>query len=314
MTVFALIPVFNRLVHTQAILECLRAQKNADLRIVIVDDGSTDGTAEFLAQQRDLMVLKGDGALWWAGAMQKALLAARKEAREGDFFMFINNDTRIGEDFVSSLVEVSLAHGRAVVGSILRAMESPHHLLSIGPRADLWQMRIWDRLRDLPMHERERMDETYQVDFLPGRNTLFPVEVLDRAGSLRPWLLPHYFADYEYSDRVRRAGFRLLVSTRAITYSSDEGSSNQRRYSRFWQRWFGKGSPENVLHKRAFFVSVGTPTQRLTALPRMGLEYLKPLAWHPLRRVLRWSWAQMQRVVSFVLRKAVAMRRRNNWK
>lgn len=312
MTVFALMPVFNRLSHTQEILKCLRKQKDVNLRIVIVDDGSTDGTAEFLAQQQDVMVLKGDGALWWAGAMQRALHVVRKQAKPGDFFMFINNDTRIGEDFIATQVGVSMAHDRAVVGSILRATEPPHHLLSIGPRADLWQMRIWDHLRDLPMQEREQMNETYQVDFLPGRNTLFPVEVLERAGYLRPWLLPHYFADYEYTDRARRAGFRLLVSTRAITYSPDEGSSNQRRYSRFWQRWFGKGSPENVLHKRAFFVSVGSATQRLTALPRMGLEYLKPLAWHPLRRVLRWSWAQVQRVVSFVLRKAVAMRRRNN--
>ena len=114
-------------------MKCLRAQKNVDLRIVVVDDGSTDGTASFLAQQQDLAVLKGDGSLWWAGAMQKALHFVRREANTGDFFIFVNNDTKIAEDFVATLVEVSLANDRAAVGSILRATESPYELLSIGP-------------------------------------------------------------------------------------------------------------------------------------------------------------------------------------
>jgi len=294
MIIYALIPVFNRLAYTQAILKCLREQKNVHLRIVFVDDGSTDGTASFLAQQQDLTVLKGDGSLWWAGAMQKALHLVRRQANSGDFFIFINNDTRIAEDFVATLVEVSLAHGRAAVGSILRATESPYELLSIGPCADLWNMRTWDRLRDLSGQEREQMSETYSVDFLPGRNTIFPVEVLNRAGFLRPWLFPHYYADYEYSDRVRRAGFDLLVSTRAVTFSPDEGSSNERRYSDFWQRWFGKTSPENVLHKPVFYASVGTPAQRLTVLPRIALEYLKRVAWFPLHRGIRRLCAQIR--------------------
>ncbi len=312
MEVFALIPVFNRLSHTKEILKCLRKQKDVNLRIVVVDDGSTDGTGAFLAQQQGVAVLKGDGSLWWAGAMQKALHFVRRLANPGDFFMFINNDTRIDENFVATLVGVSVAHDRAVVGSIMRATELPYDLLSIGPRVDFWHMWIWDHLRDLSAQEREQMSETYSVDFLPGRNTLFPVEVLTRAGFLRPWLLPHYYADYEYADRVRRAGFRLLVATRAVTYSPDEGSSNQRRYSRFWQRWFGKGSPENVLHRYFFYASVGTPVQRLTVLPRLGAWYLKPIVWLPVRRVLRWSWGQARRVAWFALRKVVAMRRRGN--
>ena len=279
MTIYALIPVFNRLAYTKAILKCLREQKSVDLRIVVVDHGSTDGTAAFLAQQQDLLVLKGDESLWWAGAMQIALRAVRRQANAGDFFIFINNDTRIAQDFVATLVEVSIAHGRAVVGSIMRATESPHQLLSIGPCADLWIMKIWDRLRDMSAQELQQMSETYSVDFLPGRNTIFPVEVLDRAGSSRPWLFPHYFAEYEYSDRVQRAGFELLVSTQAVTFSPDEGSYNQRRYSNYWKRWFGKSSPRNILQMILFFISVGTPAQRLTVLPRIAMDYFKRVIW-----------------------------------
>jgi N-acetylglucosaminyl-diphospho-decaprenol L-rhamnosyltransferase len=49
-TVHVLMPVFNRLALTRRVVECLRQQVvDERLRIVIVDDGSTDGSAEWLA-------------------------------------------------------------------------------------------------------------------------------------------------------------------------------------------------------------------------------------------------------------------------
>jgi GT2 family glycosyltransferase len=272
MTVFVIIPVFNRVEHTREIVRCLRNQTGVELRTVIIDDGSTDGTAEFLAQQTDITVINGNGNLWWAGAIHKALRALHQGMKPGDFFAFMNNDTRVDDGFLSTLVAASEAHGRAVVGSIVRSDQPPHALLDIGPRADLWNMAIWDIARDLPASERMNPKTYYTVDFLPGRGTLFPAEVLTRAGYMRPWLLPHYHADYEFADRARRAGFPLLVASNAVTYSTAE-FGNQRKIAGFWYRCFGKGSPENIVHKVAFFCAVGSTGQRLTAIPRMlGME------------------------------------------
>ena len=44
------IPVFNRLSFTLACLDSLREQTDQDFKVVIVDDGSTDGTAATLAK------------------------------------------------------------------------------------------------------------------------------------------------------------------------------------------------------------------------------------------------------------------------
>lgn len=68
MTVYALMPVFNRLSMTKTAINCLRLQEFDDkLMIIVVDDGSTDGTQEYLDTQSDIVVLQGDGTLWWGG-------------------------------------------------------------------------------------------------------------------------------------------------------------------------------------------------------------------------------------------------------
>jgi N-acetylglucosaminyl-diphospho-decaprenol L-rhamnosyltransferase len=286
MTVFVIIPVFNRVEHTCEIVHCLRKQTGVDLRIVIIDDGSTDGTEEFLAKQADITVIKGNGNLWWAGAIHKALRALHPGMKPGDFFAFMNNDTKIDDSFLSTLVTASQAHERAVVGSIVRSGQAPHALLDIGPRADLWTMAIWDIARDVSDDERMSPKTYYTVDFLPGRGTLFPSEVLDHTGYMRPWLLPHYHADYEFADRARRAGFPLIVASNAVTYSTAE-FGNQKKAASFWHRYFGKGSPENIAQKVAFFSMVGSPGQRLTAIPRMFAAELERRAHYTARGISR---------------------------
>lgn len=72
--VFVVIPVHNRLSFTRACLESLREQSFRDFTIVVVDDGSTDGTYATLAEEYpEVTLLWGDGDLWWTGAMNRAL-------------------------------------------------------------------------------------------------------------------------------------------------------------------------------------------------------------------------------------------------
>jgi glycosyltransferase involved in cell wall biosynthesis len=54
MSVYVVVPVFNRLALTKSLVGCMRKQAlNQQLRLIIVNDGSTDGTAQWLAAQND---------------------------------------------------------------------------------------------------------------------------------------------------------------------------------------------------------------------------------------------------------------------
>ena len=44
-------------------------------------------------------------------------------------------------------------------------------------------------------------NDTYSVDFLRGEILFIRLKFWIDVGFLRPWLFPHYYADYEYADR-----------------------------------------------------------------------------------------------------------------
>jgi GT2 family glycosyltransferase/SAM-dependent methyltransferase len=276
MTVYALIPVFNRLDMTRRMVNDLRAQRDAGVRIVVVDDGSTDCTAEWLVAQPDIVTIRGNGNLWWAGAVDAALRQILPGASEADYVLFLNNDTTIGPDLVATLMRVSRQNGGAAVGTALRDQAPPHDFISIGPRINAWHMHVWDLIDDLSPEERQAPKPVYDVDALSGRGTLYPVPVLRATGYLHPRLLPHYHADYELAARARRRGFETLVSTRAAVYT--ERNFGVRRVERSrWRQWFHRGSPNNLMQRLALWLLLGTPLQRATAIPRMLLEQVKRL-------------------------------------
>ena len=269
MTVFVLIPVFNRLAHTARVIECLRKQTLADcLRIIVIDDGSHDGTGQFLAAQNDIITITGSGDWWWGGAIEQGLSKALPQCGDGDYILFLNNDTWFDSGYVATLIKVSRQFNGAAVGSVIHEEGHKPPLVSIGARININTMKVWDFYSQLSDFERLDPKELYEVDALSGRGTLFPAAYFKRFGTMRPFLLPHYMADYEVAMRFRRNGVRLIVSTEAVIYS-EPVYGNDTSKSSLWKRVFGRRSPQNIFQRAAFYCLVGSPLQRLTAIPRL---------------------------------------------
>lgn len=242
MTVHVLMPVFNRLAMTQSMLECLRAQQTYEpLSLIVIDDGSTDGTGEFLRSQADVTVLQGDGSLWWGGAIDLGLQHVLEKAMTDDWVLFVNNDTYIQPDFVQGLLNIARQHAPAAVGSAIRDLLPPHQLLSIGPSIDPWYFQVGD-VFDTCGQRADASHEVVAVDALSGRGVLYPVAALRAVGGMRSRWLPHYLADYELAVRVRAAGWRLLVSP-SVSVQSREDYGNTYRGATLLERLFLVRSP-----------------------------------------------------------------------
>jgi GT2 family glycosyltransferase len=274
MSVHVVVPVFNRMLLTQSLVACMRKQKlNQPLQIWIVNDGSTDGTAEWLVTQPDIEVLNGNGSLFWGGAVDLALRHLQTKATREDWVLLINNDTIVAEDFVQGLLDAALAHAPAAVGSVIRDESDHARLLSIGARVDAWRLLTRDLL------ERPRLqpvsNTVVEVDALSGRGVLFPMASLKAAGGMRPRVLPHYLADYEVSLRVRKSGWRLLVLSAAAVYSSHDYGST-RRAKTFRDKFFSVRSPLYLPALVAFWWESSSWLQRLTLPLRLPLFVLFP--------------------------------------
>ena len=213
--VYIAIPAHNNREELLNLLGCLNRQSYDDIQVVVIDDGSTDGTEdEVTLAFPDVTVLKGDGSLWWTGASVLGVTHILQNAKSGDFVLLLNNDLVIDDDYVKDLIDTSLQFDRALVGSTVVDF-SDHNRLAAAVRLDNKLNVIVNRDASIINHS----DVDTNVDVLSGRGTFIPVEVFEKIGSFNQKQLPHYGADYEFSIRAKIAGFKLVTSHRARVYA-----------------------------------------------------------------------------------------------
>ena len=199
--VFIIIPVHNRKATT---LRCLRHLRDSgDLswcRAIVVDDGSTDGTAEAVqARFPEATVLRGDGNLWWTGAI---VLGMRHAVERGaDFLVWLNDDVLPDAGALEALIGFLRAHPRAIAGASFRHAATGR-VLATGFRG------------------RRRLaagaGEAVPVDGMSGYCVGLPAAVVASIGYPDASRFPHYAADGMYLLKAGRAGFRVFLLGQAV--------------------------------------------------------------------------------------------------
>jgi GT2 family glycosyltransferase len=218
-TVAVVIPCHN---ERDSVLRCLTSIRasSVDLDIVVVDDGSTDGVEKSIADAfPSVRVLRGDGGMWWSGAINAGLDYALPNAATNAFIL-LNNDCVLEPDTIDRLVAKSLASPTSIVSATILDL-ADGSIVSFGgaiTRAGL------DYITDPPATDATGL---CTVDWLAGHCILIPRSVVDSIGIIDAKAFPHYWADADYSLRARKAGFRLAVDP-DIRVANDRGQTGVR--------------------------------------------------------------------------------------
>ncbi|MCC7290245.1 glycosyltransferase family 2 protein [bacterium] len=212
--VYALMSVKDAKHVTLECIKALKGQTYPNIQIVLVDDGSTDGLEEELKEKHsEVQIIKGNGNLWFGGAMRLGLSEILKVAKKQEFVLFLNNDTHFDLNFVTTLVSESEQYGRITIGSTGRSFKTKQVLYNTH------QFKLGMMVpRKVEVNEGE---VNFNTQCLQTRGTLVPIEVVWKVGNFSK-LFPHYSADYDYFFRVVKAGFKVGVSTKASTYVLDD--------------------------------------------------------------------------------------------
>lgn len=215
--------VHNRRAVTESFARLLATQTWKDLTLVLVDDGSTDGTSEAVSALYDrTVVLRGNGALWWAGGLQKGLnwLAAQSLAPE-DLVVFMNDDVSFSQDFFAKAFRElqSLARRAFLV--------VPGRLKHAGRYADEAVVCDWPRFQFLPYGDRPD-----QIDCATTRTLFMRWGDLRAVGGFHPTNLPHYVSDYEFTIRAHKKGIDLVPAQTVAAEFDDLTTGNHRTSGR----------------------------------------------------------------------------------
>ncbi len=219
--IYILIPVHNRKIFTRDCLASLDKQTCKDYKLVVIDDGSSDGTREMLAAEfPGVTVLTGDGNLWWTRSINKGVDYALKRGSNNDYILTLNNDLIVNEDYLSSLLSCTLAHPGSLIGSVSVDINDNERIYDGGVSINFWtaKHRVFNQGEKLSAILRESSG-IFPVSTLPGRGTLIPFQVFTTIGLYNFKHFPHYGADYEFSARARKAGFNLLINYKAVVKS-----------------------------------------------------------------------------------------------
>jgi glycosyltransferase involved in cell wall biosynthesis len=149
-----IIPSYNRLWALPKAVESCRATSSPH-EIIVVDDGSTDGTAEWLARQPDLVHVRTDnwGKDW---AVNKALAMAR-----GQYVRFLDSDDWLEPAGNDAQLEIALREDADLVVAGYRTFDE---------RSDSWVEAPWKDCDDFIARQLAASEVSHYSAFLFKRS------------------------------------------------------------------------------------------------------------------------------------------------
>ncbi len=275
------LPVHNRRDITEQFLHCLRRQTYPHWHLLLIDDGSSDGTGEMArALVPDLTLLRGQGDWWWAGSLHQGYLWAQRAGLPADdLVLMINDDTEIGPDFLAEAV----AAMRPASLLLAQAYRSNGDFCEAGV---FWD---WRKLScvGVPAHA--------EMNCFSTRGLFLHVGDLLKTGGFYPRALPHYLSDYEFTIRAHRQGLALIsdpkVSLRYFEALTGIRSTKGLSIWRTLKTNLSIKSSSNPFHWTSFVLLASPRRYLLSNLVRVWWRYFAPVhnvILGPLRRGL---WA-----------------------
>jgi GT2 family glycosyltransferase len=211
--VHIIIPVHNRKEFTRNCLLSLRSQTVRNFIVVVIDDGSSDGTSEMIQREfPEVILIQGDGNLWWTGATNLGVRYALEH--DAEYVMTLNNDTAAAGDFVEKMMVWAKMEPKALLGAL--AIDARSQVPIYGGEIIDWKLARYKRVLDTL--EEDDQKGLHEVTHFPGRGLLIPSEVFSRIGLFDEKLFPHYAADYDFTHRAIRAGYRVFCNYDAKIY------------------------------------------------------------------------------------------------
>ena len=204
----------------QDILECIRSIKGQSYRnynIIIVDNGSTDGTPDAIEQAHpDIHIIRNASNRGISTGRNQGFRAAQ-ELYSPQFLLMLDNDIRLEPRYMECMLDAVRGDDTVALacGKVYTAYPSTT-LASAGINVNLWTGVIRDR--GFGEQDHGQFDEPAFVGAASGFNTLARMDILANIGGWDERYDPYGWDDAEIGIRIRREGYRIAYVPGARLY------------------------------------------------------------------------------------------------
>lgn len=215
--VLAITTCFNRKEKTtKAINSLISGNDNLLFDFLICDDNSTDGTYDELKKINNVVVIKGDGKLYWCGGMRKAIDYALKTEKEYDYCLLFNDDV----DFYDNSIEKLVSNNQycVLVGPTCNNEGS----LTYGGIIKLSNVR--PKFKTIM-----GKDNGYcKCDTFNANCIIIPWNIFKTVGNMDSHYI-HSIGDFDYGFKISKYGYDIFVSNEYV------GICNKNEIKNTWE-------------------------------------------------------------------------------
>ncbi len=216
-----IIPVWNGRQYLAACLDALLVQDWPEFEVILVDNASTDGSAEFVTENYvgggyQVRLIRQRHNSGFAGACNAGIRAA-----QGEVLVLLNQDTRVRAGWLQALI-VSLQEPRVGIAGGKALYPDGETIQHAGGWVD-WPLGVAHHYgvseRDVGQWEARRA-----VQYVTGAAMAFRRDVLDTVGLLDEGFWPGYYEDADFCFRVRAIGKEIWYVPEAVMIHDESRS------------------------------------------------------------------------------------------
>lgn len=228
--VYVVILSWNHCRETLSCISSVKALKYPNKRILLVDNGSQDGTPQMVASLfPDVDILINEKNIGFAAGCNRGFRYAL--GRGADFIFLLNNDVVVEPHSLEHLVKLAGPDVGMVAPKIYYA-ENRRCIWSIGGLCHPLTLEKTGDARG--QIDNGQFDQILERDYLTGCAVLISRNLLEKIGLFDERFFM-YYEDSDLSLRARQNGFRLLLAPDArawhkVAVSSGGSDSPNERY------------------------------------------------------------------------------------
>ena len=198
-----ILPVWNGMRDLPACLAALERQQGIDFDAYVVDNASTDGSADFVASHYpSVHLIRSDTNLGFTRGCNLGLAVAKDHA----VLVLLNQDTEVRPDWLARLT-APMQHDASIGIAGSKALFADGTIQHAG--GELNSQGI-TRHFGYRRPDRGQFDFLREVDFVTGAALAITRSAYTAIGDLDERFAPAYYEDVDWCWRARQAGFRVV--------------------------------------------------------------------------------------------------------